>query len=53
MQYLGYTYTKIICCLSEIQLELGILYFYLQNLATLCMYEQMNICIGKHRIMCV
>ena len=30
-----YSYKKIICHLSEIQIQLGVLYFYLLNLATL------------------
>ena len=30
MQYLGYTYIKVICCSSEIQNQLGVLYFIWQ-----------------------
>lgn len=34
--YMGYTYTKrIICCLSAIQISLGVLFVILLNLATL------------------
>lgn len=41
MQYLGYSYIKIIC-LSEKQIQLSILYFYLLNQSTQFQTERMT-----------
>lgn len=35
MQYLGHTHTKILFAVSQIQIELSVLYFHLLNLAAL------------------
>lgn len=50
-----YLYLKVICCLCEIQIWLGVMYLYLLNLATLDWQErteiQLGVCYGINRLL--